>query len=1193
MTGRRRWHRRVNAEVDHSSKEGRDLSPVALVGSSPSGRITSWNRAAAKLLGWQAVDVIGRPLHDVLGCDAVPAPGTGPGVTRRRTAVSSDLGHLVDVELIVDREASQSSTPVEYMVAMVPVVAKPSPFEVRASPRIESWLDAARVISGVGGIVHCVAIGLVGVEAVNRGYSRSTGDAVLCEIAARLERAVGPGGHVVRVAGNQFVAVVRADAELDVEQLVALVSQPVDTRLGRVRIGCYAGSIVGDSVSGRVVLDGADSAMRRAEVRGVGAVEGSSHAGARVSRRHPRLSILLIDAVARREIAVTFQPVVELMTGRILEFEALARWTSSELGDVDTNTFIEAAEDAGLIHELGQIVLGKSLDVVQAEVLAGRWGSRRMSVNLSAVQLSHPDLVTRVAEALADRSLPGEVLQVELTETRLLPDMADAAVRLGELRQLGVRLALDDFGTGFANMSYLRDLPIDVIKIDGRFVAGVGASRAETAMIRSIVTLAAELRVDVNAARVETPAQHFALIRLGCVAAQGFLYSDARASADLHDPVRLPERRVGVGFPYPHDETGRLEALHCADILDTPPEEVYDEIVQAAVELCRTPISLVTLVDEDRQWFKAKVGLDADETGRDVAFCAHAICSEGLMEVPDAHDDERFASNPLVLGEPKIRFYAGVPLRSAVGNSYGTLCVIDTVPRALTLEQRDVLTRLARQVTALLELRESVNRLSLTNDQLELARRDRDAAEASVRHNARFDGLTDLPNRVLLAERIEAAVAACVPTGRPLAMLMCDLDDFKLVNDGLGRSAGDQLLSEVARRIRTCVRDTDTVARFGDDEFAVVIDNADCHIVAQLGTRILDAMAAPIAIGGCDGFRPSISIGVATHTPGATGDELLSNAGAAMHRAKELGGGRMCEFDGSLRTDIVDRLIIPTEFPTAVTNGELFCVHQPEVDLLTGHLLALESMVRWRHPTRGILLPDQFVPVVEATCGAGALFDQVLQLTLEAQAAWADRLGQRPLVAVNLSPRQLDDRDLADKIRSAVTRFSAPPESLRLEVTERAMSSNPMFDTLHEIHRLGVHLAIDDFGIGWSSMTRLSSFPWDLLKVDRSFIDLVGRDDNADRVVGGIISVAHSLGIRVAAEGVETANQLHRLCELGCDSVQGDVVDRPLHPQEVLQRALLAGGPGRGTGPIGWTAPSTRHATPTRHALPIRHATPT
>ncbi|HSP29574.1 MAG TPA: EAL domain-containing protein [Ilumatobacteraceae bacterium] len=1090
---------------------------------------------------------------------------------RLRTQVSSASGRQLEVELLVNEEANPHRPSGERMMAVIPVVTA---VEDGASPRIENWVDAARMIRRIGGTVHCAAIGLVGVEAVNRGYSRSTGDAVLREVAARLERAVGVDGRAVRVGGNHFVVVAPASAAQDASQLVTLVSQPIDTHLGTVRIGCYAGSVSADSASGLVVLGRADAAMRLAQARGVGAVECVSDDAALIGARQPRLSSLLIDAVARREIAVSFQPVVELATGRIIEFEALARWTSDEIGNVDPISFIEAAEDAGLIHELGQIVLGRSLDIVQAEVLEGRWEDRRVSVNMSAVQLTHPDLPMRVLEALSERDLPGEVLQLEVTGTRLLPDLESLAPLLVELRNIGVRLAIDDFGTGWANMAALRDLPIDAVKIDSRFVANICTSRADTAVVRSIVSLARELRVDMIAVGVESAAQHFALTRLGCVAAQGFLYSGDRDPADLYQPITRPDRRQSRSFPYPDDEIGRIAALHRADVLDTPAEEVYDEIVRAAAELCGTPISLVSLIDEDRQWFKAKVGIDVDETPRDVAFCAHAICSEELLEVPNTLDDDRFSSNPFVVNAPNVKFYAGAPLRTEAGYSYGTLCVIDTVPRLLTPDQRDGLSRLARQVTVLLELRGTINQLSDAYGQLELAHQERDEVEASLRHQAHYDSLTALPNRALLMERVEAAVVASATTGRPFAMLICDVDDFKDVNDGLGHPAGDQLLVEVACRLRNCVREEDTVARFGGDEFVVLINDTDQHAVALLGARILEEMTAPLSVGGRDDIRPTMSIGVALSTPGVDGDALLSNADAAMYRAKALGGGRVCQFDAVLRDEVVDRLNITTAFRAAVTNDELFCLHQPEIDLVGGELFGLESLVRWRHPTRGVLRPEQFVPILEATNGTGALFDRVLHLTLATQADWAASLGEWPNVAINLSARQLDDSRLADTIGSALAQFSAPAESLWLEVTESALASASTFDILHEVRGLGVHLAIDDFGVGWSSMERLSTFPWDLLKIDRTFITPLGRAENAELVVNGIISLAHSLGIRTAAEGVETVEQLQQLRELGCDIVQGFLIDHPLPAAEALQRMTLLDAGDQERDVIGWNAPS-------------------
>jgi PAS domain S-box-containing protein len=710
-----------------------DAVPVALIGCSRSGQITSWNQAATRLLGWIGADVVGRPIVDIVDRDVLAgvAIGTDRQIVARATTAS---GTMLEVELVIGTTCANDSGSV--LLALTSG-DKVRPVCVISGPRIESWAEGAAAIRGVGGLVQCVSVGLVGVEAVNRGYSRSTGDAVLREVVVRLARLTGASGRVLRIGGSQFLLVAPADKPIDVTRVVLELSAPIDTQLGSVRIGCFVGTASGDSVSAHVLLDRADAKSRRAGVRGVGAIECLPAEPNGLEARRHRLISLLIDAVARREITVQFQPIVDLTTGRITQYEALARWTSTELGEVDPASFIEAAESAGLIHEVGQRVLDAALDAVLFEQMAGRWDARRMSVNVSPVQLADPEFCNRITRALAERSLDGNVLQLELTQSQFIENVASAALHLHDLRRVGVSVAVDNFGTGRANMAYLLDLPVDVIKIDRRFVAGIPSSVSDHAVIRSIIALAADLALDVIAEGVETADQHHALIRLGCPSAQGFLYSMATDLGHLCRTIDLPHRPLS-SVECPLDEAARLAALHAADVLDTPPEAIYDELVRAAAELCGTPIALISLIDEDRQWFKAKVGLEADQMPRDVAFCAHAICGDELMEVVDASLDERFRDNPFVLDDPFVRFYAGVPLRTAAGFSYGTLCVIDVVARRLSVEQRAGLSRLARQVAVLLELRQTVNELSRALRQRDalLAERDNAGPSAVDRHSS-------------------------------------------------------------------------------------------------------------------------------------------------------------------------------------------------------------------------------------------------------------------------------------------------------------------------------------------------------------------------------------------------------------------------------------------------------------------------
>jgi diguanylate cyclase (GGDEF)-like protein len=394
---------------------------------------------------------------------------------------------------------------------------------------------------------------------------------------------------------------------------------------------------------------------------------------------------------------------------------------------------------------------------------------------------------------------------------------------------------------------------------------------------------------------------------------------------------------------------------------------------------------------------------------------------------------------------------------------------------------------------------------------------------------------------------------------------VCDLDYFKVVNDGLGHAAGDEVLIEVARRISGCVRPSDLVARLGGDEFVIVTDGGEDHIEV-LAQRVIDTIAVPMTLSDGTRLTPSVSVGVAHAGPGFDQSTLLRDADAALFRAKDLGRGRLHRFDDELRLQVVDRLLIQTEVPDALAHGDLYCVYQPEIVIATGELFSFEALSRWDHPTRGAISPDRFIPVIEDIGASRELFDHVLEQTLDAQSQWAKRLGFHPSVAINLSARQLGDTDLPRAVARALTRTGCPADSLWIEVTESALAGDTASDILRALHDLGVRLAIDDFGTGWSSMARLATFPWDLLKIDQSFVHaLGGTTQYAEQVVSSTIALAHALGIRTTAEGVETAEQLDRLADLGCDVAQGYLFARPQRARDAITHITADGrwiGPG-------------------------------
>jgi len=430
---------------------------------------------------------------------------------------------------------------------------------------------------------------------------------------------------------------------------------------------------------------------------------------------------------------------------------------------------------------------------------------------------------------------------------------------------------------------------------------------------------------------------------------------------------------------------------------------------------------------------------------------------------------------------------------------------------------------------------------------------------AALEKKATHDPLTGLPNRELLMRRTQAALDH--PGGRHggTVLLLCDLDDFKIVNDALGHDAGDQVLTEVAQRLRSGVRDGDLVARLGGDEFAILLDGADETATDALADRLLESVPAPIELVGGRIVTVGLSIGVARSNAGHDARTLLRDADATMYHAKHRGKRRAERFDDQIHVDVVERLALPQELRAALGTNALFCQYQPEIEITTGKVLALEALVRWQHPTRGRMSPGRFVQLAETAGLAPSLFDHVVEEALLARQAWAVLHDVQLSVSVNVSACQLDDPALPDAVARVLERTGAPADALWLEITETAFASVDSYATLAALRDLGARIAIDDFGTGWSSLNRLFNLPFDLLKIDRSFVAALDPDGRAAPMVRATISMAHALGMQVVAEGVETEEQLAMLADMDCDLAQGYLFTEPLDAGEVAGDISPAG----------------------------------
>lgn len=423
-----------------------------------------------------------------------------------------------------------------------------------------------------------------------------------------------------------------------------------------------------------------------------------------------------------------------------------------------------------------------------------------------------------------------------------------------------------------------------------------------------------------------------------------------------------------------------------------------------------------------------------------------------------------------------------------------------------------------------------------------------------VSRMAWHDALTGLPNRRLLEDRVNQELTRSKRSGDPVCMFFIDLDRFKQVNDTLGHAAGDDLIQQVAARLSDTVRRQDTVARLGGDEFAVLLPGiSDPAAVDQLARRALDTLHRPYLIAGQEVFT-SASIGVAiAPMHGQTYDELLSNADAAMYRSKGLGRNTFQMFNAADADTTSGSAQLESDLHHAVERGEMFVLYQPFIDLQTTSIVGVEALVRWRHPTKGVLEPDVFISLAEESNLIVQIDSWVAVQACHQMRAWREN-GLPPLrVAVNISTRDLAGDQFVEAVTGALAATGVDPRQLELEVTERVVMDDvgPKQANVERLQELGVRFSIDDFGVGDSSLTRFGSFPVSTLKIDQSFVQVLGPEDASSTLVSAIISMARELGIECVAEGVETSHQSRVLLQRGCTTAQGFFFSPPLLPNDV------------------------------------------
>jgi diguanylate cyclase (GGDEF)-like protein len=451
--------------------------------------------------------------------------------------------------------------------------------------------------------------------------------------------------------------------------------------------------------------------------------------------------------------------------------------------------------------------------------------------------------------------------------------------------------------------------------------------------------------------------------------------------------------------------------------------------------------------------------------------------------------------------------------------------------------------------------------VALENGQLEQSLAELSRLKEQLRYQAYHDPLTGLANRTMFAEQVDRE-GASLGAGRVAAVLFIDLDDFKLVNDTLGHAAGDRLLGAVADRIRGCIRGEDLAARLGGDEFAILVSDDDALLRATaIAERIIAGLQLPFSLHGQE-LTIGGSIGIAVgRGAGQRADELLRNADVAMYTAKAGGKRRVAIFDPTMHEAIVARHALSAELSKSVGRGELVVHYQPIVSLASGRAVAAEALVRWRHPTRGLIAPDDFIPLAEESGVIFGLGQWVLGEACRQAADWLtdDAFPDGFSVSINLSPNQLQRAEFLEEIEEVLARTGLPPTRLVLELTETVMFQDTEATTakLQALRERGVRIAMDDFGTGYSSLGYLRKFPVDILKIARDFVVPGDRETSDWAFAHAIVALGRTLGLDILAEGIEDAAQVERLVAMGCELGQGYHFARPMEPAE-LRRTVIA-----------------------------------
>lgn len=583
-------------------------------------------------------------------------------------------------------------------------------------------------------------------------------------------------------------------------------------------------------------------------------------------------------------------------------------------------------------------------------------------------------------------------------------------------------------------------------------------------------------------------------------------------------------------MPRHSSDTRAFLALRSLQFLDKGPNQAIQTIASLAQEIYQAQIAHISLVENERPWYRSGAGLDFTDIPREQCFCAKVISEDRVLMINDAQEHELFHNHPMVVGTPNIRAYCGVPLHAPSGECIGSLCIMDTTVRNFV--EMDL-----KPLCLLAEILESI--LDQTDDAM---------------NTAYYDPLTGLPNRTTVLDKLNMAIARAGVAKQSLSVLAINIDNFRIINHSLGYRAGDAFLEAVAERLQACLGGDGFLGRVCGDEFVMVATTPMTREAANaLANMVLLSLEQAIHIGAHE-ICATASIGISRFPEdGLIANRLLECADLALTRSKVEGRNMASLHCADLATDTPSHVELYNELTKAVQRNELRLYYQPEFDLTTGAIVSVEALLRWQHPRLGLMGPGDFLDLAEETGLIVPIGEWVIQEACREAQSWRLDGFEECMVAVNLSALQFKRSNLEEVVSRALSNSGLPTRCLELELTESILIGDNE-STLARMARLkasGVHLTLDDFGTGYSNLSYLSNFAFDKLKIDQCFIRRMMQSEAQRMIVKTIIQLAQNLQLNLIAEGIETPLQLQLLQEMGCTNGQGYLFARPMPAAQV------------------------------------------